>query len=91
MLDRFADGTSLLKAVPHTGRTNQIRVHLWRLNHPICGDRTYLPDGTLGDSQTMSVGDPALCLLAQRIAFTHPMTGRRMTFEAPLPDWSRAR
>lgn len=91
VLQRFTDGTSLLEVVPHTGRTNQIRVHLWQLNHPICGDQTYLPNGVLGDLQTMSVGDPQLCLLAQRITFTHPMTGRRMTFEAPFPGWSKAR
>lgn len=89
VLSRFADGTSLLKVIPLTGRTNQIRVHLWHLNHPICGEQTYLPDGILGASQTMSVAAPPLCLLAQRIAFTHPMTGERMTFEADPPEWSR--
>jgi 23S rRNA-/tRNA-specific pseudouridylate synthase len=37
----------------------------------------------------MSVAAPPLCLLAQRIAFTHPMTGERMIFEADPPEWAR--
>ena len=89
VLARFTDGTSLLKAIPYTGRTNQIRVHLWHLNHPICGDTTYLPAGNLGESQTIPVGAAPLCLLAQRIAFTHPMTGKRVIFEAESPEWCK--
>lgn len=88
VLDRFSDGTSLLEVIPHTGRTNQIRVHLWQLDHPICGDQTYLPGQKLGQAQTASVSAPPLCLLAQRIGFTHPLTKERMVFEAELPEWA---
>ena len=88
VLNRFPDGTSLLEVVPRTGRTNQIRVHLWHLHLPICGDATYRSDGQLGESQTLSVNEPPLCLLAQRITFTHPLTRQRMTFEAERPTWA---
>jgi len=84
---RFADGTSLLEVIPSSGRTHQIRVHLWSLGHSICNDPTYLLDGKLGDSQTLKTEASLLCLLAQRIAFTHPLTKARMTFEVDLPDW----
>lgn len=87
VLKRFADGTSLLEAIPRTGRTNQIRVHLWHLNHPICDDPTYLSNGQLGGSQTASLDASPMCLLAQRIAFTHPITGQRMSFEADPQEW----
>lgn len=89
VLRRFPDGTSLIEAVPRTGRTNQIRIHLWALNHPICGDATYLPDGKLGNTQTLSVDAPPMCLLAQRISLIHPLTDQPVTFQTELPDWAQ--
>ena len=85
---RLDDGTTLLKVQPITGRTNQIRVHLWSLGLPIVGDPTYRADGKLGDQQTLAVGDPPMCLHAWRIGITHPATGKRTEFAAPLPEWA---
>ena len=82
---RNADGTALLEVRPLTGRTNQIRVHLWHLGFPICGDAVYLPGGKKGDTQTLGVDDPPLCLHAWRIKFKHPLSGERMEFEALAP------
>jgi RluA family pseudouridine synthase len=82
---RNADGTALLEVRPLTGRTNQIRVHLWHLGFPICGDAVYLPGGKKGDTQTLSVDDPPLCLHAWKIKFKHPLSGEWMEFEAPVP------
>ncbi len=87
VLQRFDDGTSLLQVVPITGRTNQIRVHLWQLGWPICGDQVYLRNQQLGSTQTHPVDAPPLCLLAQRITFKHPLTMQRMTFETESPCW----
>ncbi len=87
VLERSADGTSLVEAIPLTGRTNQIRIHLWYLGHPILGDRTYLPGGTVGATQTLALGDPPLCLHARRLSFVHPLTGQRAAFEAEPPGW----
>ncbi len=89
VLRRDADGTTLLEARPLTGRTNQIRIHLWHLGFPILGDAAYLADGEVGETQTMAVGDPPLCLHALRIAFTHPLTKERVTFEAEPPEWAK--
>lgn len=88
VLKRFEDGTSLLEVIPLTGRTNQIRVHLWHLGWPICGDQAYLPGRQLGETQTHSVDSSPLCLLARRITFSHPLSRQRMTFDADLPDWA---
>ncbi len=85
---RFSDGTSLVEARPLTGRTNQIRVHLWSLGWPVVGDPAYLPEGRLGDAMTLAVGDAPLCLHAWRMEFTHPVNRKRVTFEAPAPDWA---
>lgn len=87
VLERFADGTSLLEARPLTGRTNQIRVHLWHLGFPVCGDPTYWPGGKLGDGQTLAIDAPPLCLHASSITLTHPVTRARVQFTAPLPRW----
>src|SRR6185437_5999382 len=77
VLQRLADGTSLVEVRPLTGRTNQIRIHLWKLGWPICGEQLYLPARQLGDTQTVAVDDPPLCLLARSISFTHPLSGER--------------
>jgi UPF0176 protein len=88
VLARFDDGTALLEVVPLTGRTNQIRVHVWHLGWPIVGDPAYLPGGKLGDTQTHAISAAPLRLLAQQITFTHPLTKERMTFSAELPIWA---
>lgn len=90
VLSRDADGTSLLEVRPLTGRTNQIRVHLWELGWPICGEQSYLPGQQLGDTQTHALDDPPLCLFAQQLSFTHPLSGERLTFTAQAPDWAHA-
>jgi len=87
LLRRDEDGTSLVEARPLTGRTNQIRVHLWRLGHPVCGDPVYLPGGALGVTQTLGVEAPPMCLHAWRITFTHPLSGERLGFEDDPPSW----
>ena len=89
MLRHDADGTSLLEARPLTGRTNQIRVHLWHLGFPACGDAIYLPGRKLGRTQTLAVGDPPLCLHAARLKFFHPLNLEPAEFSAPLPAWAK--
>jgi RluA family pseudouridine synthase len=86
---RLADGTTLLEARPLTGRTNQIRVHLWQIGLPVCGDPVYLSGKRFGDKQTISLGDPPMCLHAWKISFVHPLTMRRMEFTAPEPGWAQ--
>lgn len=91
VLARYEDGTALLEARPRTGRTNQIRVHLWHLDMPVCGDPAYLPGRVLGDVQTLDVNAPPLCLHAWRIGFWHPLRRERMTITAPEPSWATDR
>lgn len=61
-----------------TGRTHQIRVHMKHIGHPVCGDPIY------GSPKGAKV--PRLMLHAYSLAFTHPATGERMCFTAPLPE-----
>ncbi len=83
--ERLSDGTTLLEAVPITGRTNQIRVHLWHMGMPVVGDPLYQADHKLTTRQTLSVDDPPLCLHAWKLAFTHPISRQRISFEASIP------
>jgi len=77
---------SLAQIAIHTGRTHQIRVHLSSIGHPIVGDALY------GGVRRRVRGDirPVLKLQrpflhAARLAFKHPIDGRRMEFESELP------
>lgn len=90
VLQEFGDGSTLVEAKPITGRTNQIRIHLWHLGFPILGDKTYLRGGVLGNDQTVSPADPPLCLHAWSVDFVHPLTRQPAHFEAPLPGWADA-
>ena len=88
VLRRHADGTALLEARPLTGRTNQIRVHCWHMNLPVCGDPVYQAARKRDEVQTLSVSAPPLFLHSWRIAFAHPLHGRPVEFTAPPPAWA---
>ena len=88
VLTRNQDGTTLLEANPVTGRTNQIRVHLWQMGLPVCGDSVYLPGRKIGSTQTTGVDDAPLCLHAWKVSFRHPLTREPVAFSAPAPGWS---
>ncbi len=81
---------SYLEARPITGRTNQIRIHLWDLGWPIVGDPMYLPDGKRESRQTLGPADPPMQLHAHWITIRHPVNGNVVTFHAPLPEWAKA-
>lgn len=81
-LQVFADFT-LLEAELKTGRTHQIRVHTSHLGFPIAGDDKY-GDFEL-NRRLMKQGLKRMFLHAAKLVFDHPITGERMTVEAPLP------
>jgi len=76
VLDRY-NGYSLVELLLETGRTHQIRVHMSHIGHPVLGDWLYEGlNPLLIDRQALH---------AAKLTFTHPMTKKRMTFEAPIP------
>lgn len=89
VLKRFEDGTALLDVRPITGRTNQIRIHLWELGFPICGDPIYLPHRQLGKVQSKTVSDSPLCLHSKSLEFFHPASQKRMKFEKADVEWAK--
>lgn len=64
----------------HTGRTHQIRVHAKHLNHPVVGDEVY-------GRKKREFNLNGQLLHAWRLEFSHPTSGERLTFTAPLPDY----
>lgn len=77
VLKRF-EKCCLVEFSLQTGRTHQIRVHCKYLNHPIVGDKLYGKE--VKDLQGQ-------LLHAYKLSFTHPRTGKFMTFEANLPQY----
>jgi 23S rRNA pseudouridine1911/1915/1917 synthase len=84
VVERLNEAT-LVEAHLHTGRTHQIRVHFQHLGFPVAGDAVY------GQRQTRKLAEltryqaPRVLLHAHKLAFTHPHTGRKVSFIAPIP------
>jgi 23S rRNA pseudouridine1911/1915/1917 synthase len=70
---------SLVEAVLQTGRTHQVRIHLAELGHAVLGDALYARKGVARRCRR-------LALHAAVLGFRHPMTGKKLRFEAPLAD-----
>ena len=83
------DKFTLLDIDIKTGRTHQIRVHLASINHPVVGDATYNEgrDNNVADLEIRQAIKALgrFFLHAQKLSFTHPKTGERLTLTAELP------
>src|SRR5580700_4490397 len=87
--ERFREHT-LLRVQLETGRTHQIRVHLAHAGFPVLGDPVYsgrrrLPAGCTPELAEALAQFPRQALHAARLKLAHPVTGREMEWEAPLP------
>jgi len=78
---REEDGTTVIEVEPLTGRTHQIRVHLWQEGYPILNDRLYLPGGKRGVVEVADPGAQGLALRSWKISFDHPASGERVEYE----------
>ena len=88
VLERYAlphGNLTLVECQLETGRTHQIRVHLSSIGHALLGDEVY---GGVNDKHytTHKAYIDGQCLHARKLMLTHPRTGKRMSFEAPMPD-----
>ena len=74
-------GATLVECRLETGRTHQIRIHLAERGNPLVGERVYSKHyrGEL-------ISAPRLMLHARELAFEHPSTGQRLSFEQPMPQ-----
>ena len=86
---------SLVECKLETGRTHQIRVHFSHIRHPLFNDEEYGGDqilkGTTFTKYQQFIRNcfkilPRQALHAKSLAFDHPVTGKRLYFESPLPD-----
>ena len=83
VLDRYTTSKAnytLLEVEIETGRTHQIRVHMAEIGHPVIGDMVY-------SNGKNEFGIQGQCLHAQKLEFNHPINGKRMKLEAPMPEY----
>ena len=86
VMQRFPQlNQTLLRVIPKSGRTNQIRLHLVDLGHTIVGDHHYHDISALEDNP-MSYDDDQLFLHSWKIRLKHPATGELTTYTAPIPE-----
>ncbi|MFW5960214.1 MAG: RluA family pseudouridine synthase [Chitinivibrionales bacterium] len=85
-VEKNSNGFSLVRVLLHTGRTHQIRVHMSSINCPVLGDRRY--GERKRDRAVFLEADLTnrLYLHAESISFSHPVSGKPLTFKAPLPE-----
>ena len=89
-IERRFRGHTLARVHLETGRTHQIRVHLAHVGYPIVGDPAYggrkkLPAGATPELVQALQTFPRQALHAARLTLTHPKSGKRVSFDAPLP------
>jgi 23S rRNA pseudouridine1911/1915/1917 synthase len=90
LVERFAHHT-LLRVILETGRTHQIRVHMAHVGHPLVGDPLYggrrqLTADSSPAKRAALVSFGRQALHAAKLQFDHPVTGKTITVESPLPD-----
>lgn len=73
-----ANHRALLRLLPRTGRTHQLRVHMAAIGHPLTGDWLY------GTEDHTLITRPALH--SYTLHFIHPITGQAVNITAPIPD-----
>jgi len=89
-IERRFRAHTLVRVTLETGRTHQIRVHLAHIGFPIVGDPVYggrrrIPAGASPRLAEALRSFPRQALHAARLALAHPLTGKEMQLEAPLP------
>ncbi|MFM8733787.1 MAG: RluA family pseudouridine synthase [Pirellulales bacterium] len=82
-IEHFGDDYTLVECRLETGRTHQIRIHLSEIGHPLCGEKVY--SSSRGTRVVDRSGAPRVALHATELGFVHPLTGKELTFESPLP------
>ncbi len=85
VLERLPQSKSLIEAIPETGRTHQIRLHLSALGFPIYNDPLYLSGGQAREQADEELQSEAMGLHAWKLEFLHPITGLPVCFAAPAP------
>ena len=80
VLGRYKNKYTLLQINLETGRTHQIRVHLSHIGYPIIGDEVY----SNGKNEWNVSGQ---CLHAWKLEFKHPITGKKISLEAEIPEY----
>ncbi len=91
-LEKWLDPFSLVRIRLHTGRTHQIRATFSYLNHPVVGDPLYskihrrVQNAGLSANTEKILEKRGMLLIASRLSFQHPTSGKKLEFTLPLPE-----
>jgi 23S rRNA pseudouridine1911/1915/1917 synthase len=83
-VEHVGDAYTLVECRLETGRTHQIRIHMSESGHPVCGERVYVPSRRKAPRDESRA--PRVMLHAAELGFVHPVTGKELVFESPLPE-----
>lgn len=76
----YRNGFSVVEVMPVTGRTNQIRIHFKQIGHPLVGDRRF------AFAKDFAIKFRRVALHASDLEFSHPLSGRIVSFHSDLPS-----
>jgi len=82
VIEKFGRSAALLACRLETGRTHQIRIHLAEIGHPVIGDPVYRPR----TGPPFEVSFERQALHARTLGFVHPLSGRSILVDSPLPE-----
>ena len=81
----YSEAISLVEVILETGRMHQIRVHMAHIKHPILGDLAYGNSTVNREFQRKNEANRQM-LHAHELTFTHPVTKKKVTITAPIPE-----
>lgn len=87
----YPSGISLVSCQLETGRTHQIRIHMFESHHGIIGDPIYDSSGRIKSLKSTRLRGliknlPRIALHAEQLGFNHPKTGEKLMFKTDWPE-----
>lgn len=84
-IEHIRDQYTMIECALETGRTHQIRIHLAEIGHMLCGEKLYTRPRAGAEPIIDESAAPRQALHSASLRFTHPISGKELSFDSPLP------